>query len=230
MAYWDRTLVGSNPTVMLRVELWEESVEPWNNRSYVRYKLSFLTQNGSRTGTWDYWMNVNGGRVATNSFGGTHSGWQTVVDSGYWHGRDANGNGWASAEGWGDVFYGSGSTGGGIPLTRIARAPNVVGQTADQIKAKSVRLGGEIGGFGNGTSAAMRMYYRVQGSGSGWSQTSDQNDAAGYNYWTVTGLKPNTTYEYFMRTWNNNGDSSDGGVQTFKTKANASFLTVFEML
>ena len=208
MAYWDRTLVGSNPTVMLRVELWEESVEYANNRSWVRYKLSFLTSNGSRSGTWDYWMNVNGGRVATNSFGGTHSGWQTVVDSGYWHGRDANGNGSASAQGWGDVFYGSGDTGGSIGLTRIGRAPNIVGNTADQISDTSVRLGTEIGDYGNGTSAATRMYYKTPEDGS-WTATSDQNDVGGYNYWTITGLVSNKKYYRLARWWNNNGDTSD---------------------
>lgn len=208
MANWDRQLVGSAPQVMLRVELWEESVDYANNRSWVRYRLSFLTSNGSRSGTWDYWLNVNGGRVATNSFGGTHSGWQTVVDSGYWHGRDANGNGSASAQGWGDVFYGSGDTGGSIGLTRIGRAPNIVGNTADQITDTSVRLGTEIGDYGNGTSAAARMYYKTP-EASGWTQTSDQNDVAGYNYWTITGLVSNQKYYRLARWWNNNGDTSD---------------------
>lgn len=218
MANWDRTLVAASPSVMLRVELWEESVDAPNNRSWVRYKLSFLTSGGSRTGTWDYWMNVNGGRVATSSFGGTHSGWQTVVDAGYWHGRDANGNGSASAEGWGDVYFGSGSTGGSIGLTRIARAPSIAGISADTIKQRSVRLGMEFNNYGNGTSAASRMYYRIQGSGSAWSQTSDQGDGAGYTYWDVTGLKPGTVYEYFTRAWNNNGDTADSGTATFKTQ------------
>lgn len=217
MANWDRTLVGSNPTVMLRVELWEESVDYANNRSWVRYRLSFLTSNGSRSGTWDYWLNVNGGRVATSSFGGTHSGWQTVVDSGYWHGRDANGNGSASAQGWGDVYYGSGDTGGSIGLTRIGRAPSINGTSADNISVESVRLGMEFNNYGNGTSAASRMYYRIQGSGSGWSQTSDQGDGAGWTYWDVTGLTPATTYEYFTRAWNNNGDTADSSTNTFTT-------------
>ncbi len=217
MATWDRTIVGSNPTVMIRVEFWEDSYNVANNTSYVRYKLSFLTSNGSRSGTWDYWMNVNGGRVATASFGGTHSGWQTVVDSGYTHGHDVNGNASASAEGFGDAYYGSGSTGGSIGLTRLGMAPSIAGISADTISVQSVRLGMEFNNYGRGTSAASRMYYRVQGSGSGWSQTPDQGDGAGWTYWNVTGLAPATTYEYFTRAWNNNGDTGDSGAQTFTT-------------
>lgn len=226
MANWDRTLIGSNPTVMLRIELWEESYNHAANTSYVRYRLSFLTSNGSRTGIWDYWLNINGGRVATGSTGNSHSGWQTYVDSGYTHNHDANGYATASAQGWGDVYFGSGDTGGSIGLTRLSAPPVISSQTVDTIKSKTVRLGGEISSVGRGTSAAMRMYYRKTGDSS-WMQTSDQNDVAGYNYWTVSGLKPNTNYQYFMRVWNNNGDTADGGTQTFKTKVESGMILFF---
>ena len=218
MAHWDRTLVGSNPTVMLRVELWEESYNVANNTSYVRYRLSFLTSNGSRTGIWDYWLNINGGRVATSSFGGTHSGWQTVVDSGYTHGHDVNGNGSASAEGWGDVYYGSGSTGGSIGLTRLGLAPEGRDKSVDQISATSVRLGRKHDNNGRGTSSANRVYYRLDNTG-GWSETAEQG-GTGWKHNTVT-LLSNRMYGYFSRHWNNNGDSADTGVSTFVTLANA---------
>lgn len=217
MANWDRQIVSSAPQVMIRVELWEESYDVGANTSYVRYKLSFLTSNGSRTGTWDYWLDVDGARRGGGSFGGTHSGWQTVVDGGFtaWH--DANGYRNVGAWGFGDAFYGSGDTGGTIGLTRLGMAPSIAGISADTISVQSVRLGMEFNNHGRGTSAASRMYYRVQGSGSGWSQTPDQGDGAGWTYWNVTGLAPATTYEYFTRAWNNNGDTGDSGTQTFTT-------------
>lgn len=103
-------------------------------------------------------------------------------------------------------------------LPRIPLAPNITSITADQITPNSVRLGLEIGGFGHGTGATMHMSYRQQGSGT-WITTADQADAAGYNYWTVTGLQPGITYEYTGIAFNNNGDTGTYGTQTFKTQS-----------
>lgn len=218
MANWDRQLVGSAPQVMLRVELWEESWDDNANTSWVRYRLSFLTSNGSRTGSWDYWLDVDGARRGGGSFGGTHSGWQTVVDGGFtaWH--DANGYRDVGANGWGDVYYGSGSTGGAISLRRTVQAPQGIAKSVDQVSATTVRFGRKQDSNGRGTSSANRVYYRLDNAG-GWSQTADQG-GTGWKYDTIT-LLPNRMYGYFSRHWNNNGDTGDTGVDTFVTLANA---------
>lgn len=108
---------------------------------------------------------------------------------------------------------------------RIGVAPPIVGLTADQIKPTTARLGGEIGSYGKGTSATLQMFIRLQGAG-GWTDLGAQGDVGGYNYWNPTGLKPGKTYEYFVRAWNNNGDTGDSGVQSFKTQPVSGMLTV----
>lgn len=118
---------------------------------------------------------------------------------------------------------------GGIGLPRIALAPGIYGITADTITPTSARLGGEITGYGHGTSANMNMYYRVRGSSS-WIDLGNQGDAAGYNYWNVTGLTPGVTYEYTMNVWNNNGDGVQSSVQTFKTQVVSGMLSVIQGL
>ena len=185
---------------------------------------------GSRTGIWDYNTYVDGVLVVNASYGGPMSGTQTLASGSHRVYHDVNGNRSVGGSAWMDAYFGQGTASGSIGLSRLPLAPSITGQTADQVKPTSARLGVEIGGFGHGTSAAMRMYYRVQGSGSGWSQTADQGDAAGYNYWTVTGLTPGTTYEYFARVWNNNGDTRDGGAQTFKTQSPSGLLPVIMAL
>lgn len=165
---------------------------------------------------------LNGGQVATGGMVGSGSGpgnfvlidWDGNV------GHDANGNWSGSAGGslstnWGGIGSGGGDWGWSLP--RLALAPAISSVIADQIKPTSVRLGVEISSFGHGTSANMTMYYRVQGSGT-WIDLGNQGDAAGYNYWAVTGLIPGKTYEYIANVWNNNGDFAQSGTQTFVTQ------------
>lgn len=113
---------------------------------------------------------------------------------------------------------GNGSTSQGYTAPRIAAAPTGLTMTSDTIKPTSARLGAEISGYGNGTSATHTMYYRLQGSGS-WISAGAQADAVGSNYWTVTGLKPGKTYEHHFTSTNNNGDLATSGILTFKTKS-----------
>lgn len=107
-------------------------------------------------------------------------------------------------------------------IDRIPLAPTIVGLTADTITANSVRVGSEISTFGHGTSAAARIYYRTYPSGS-WLSTADQNDASGYNYWTITGLAAYQVYEYKSYWWNNNGDASYSAPLTFTTLGYANY-------
>lgn len=153
-------------------------------------------------------------------------GWRDDV---YTH--DANGNISINPSGsctssWG---IGSASTNAWVALARLPLAPPWASSTADTITSTTARLGNEISGYGHGTSCAMRMYWKKPSDGS-WSPTGDQSDANGYNYFNVSGLKPNTTYQYFGRQWNNNGDSSDGTVQTFKTKGVSGLLPILMAL
>lgn len=218
-----------------RLDYWVNWQNAGTNQSSIGMNLYVYSDNGAYTqvGTFDGRIYVNGGEVArfygSQSTVGTSprllTSWSGTV------GHDANGyltisigdyiNAPVNDAARSDFNWG---------LPRMARAPGIFGISADSIKPTSARLGLEITDLGLGTSASMRMYYRIQGSGSGWSQTADQGDAAGWNYWSVTGLKTATTYEYFGRVWNNNGDTRDSGVQTFKTRAVSGMFPVMMAL
>lgn len=143
-------------------------------------------------------------------------------------GHDANGNMSFGANSNNKIYYNSwnSSGSGSWALPRIAKAPSIYGNLVDTITNTTARLGTEINNYGNGTSAATRMYYKLSTSGSWTWATSDQGDAGGYNYWTVSSLTPNTTYNYFSRWWNNNGDTADSGSSSFKTLASGTLGAV----
>jgi hypothetical protein len=219
MASWDRKFTGGSYPGQwnARLDYWSEES---GNSSLIHLRMYVWGDPGySQNGTWvprvrGSWM----GEVGGNSSQNIGSGMVLMVAHDQWVGHDVNGNLYVTIGdycnapindmAWGDI---------GWTLPRIAEAPGIAGIVADQIKVTTARLGMEITGFGHGTSAAMRMYYRVNGSGSGWTQTADQGDAAGYNYWDIGGLTPSVTYEYFTRVWNNNGDTRDSGTATFTT-------------
>lgn len=203
------------------------------NYSNVTIEIVAYSDNGAynQSGAWTGQLWSQGGlaanTVATRNI--SSGGVQIAVWSGnIWH--DANGNASPYMEYYVNEPYTSMSRrGSNWGLSRLALAPPITGQVADQIKPTSARIGVEIGGLGHGTSVSMRMYYRIQGVG-GYTATADQGDVAGYNYWTLTGLKPGKTYEYYAVTWNNNSDTSTGGVQTFKTKGVAGMAPVLMKL
>lgn len=226
MASWDRKFTGGSyaNNWWTRLDYWEDGKS--GNSTLIRLRMYIRGDPGySQTGLWvprgrGSWMGEYGG-----NFNGTiGSSWHQVASWDGWVGHDANGNLYVTVGtyvnapvndmNWSDI---------GWQLSRIALAPSIAGVAANQIKPTSARIGVEVNNNGHGTSTSMRMYYRLQGAAS-WTQTGNQNDAVGYNYWTVTGLKPGKTYEYFARVWNNNGDSRDSSVSTFKTKGVASAL------
>lgn len=190
-----------------------------NNQTSVRTSLYVTSRDGYSGSGSALSCVINGSSFSgSTSIGINSSVLQGYRDATYTH--DANGYLTVSLSGscssaWG---IGSASTSGSVALPRLPLAPIWASSTADNITTNSVRLGNEISSFGHGTSCNMRMYYRKSGDSS-WSQTADQADASGYNYWTVTGLSSGKTYEYFSRQWNNNGDSADGSVQSFTTKS-----------
>lgn len=191
------------------------------NYSNISVWLSAYHDGGySETGTWVGQAWVQGG-LAINASESHNIGTGETQIGGTWTGNvghDVNGN----LSPYIEYYFNQPATsmsrrGTNWGLPRIPQAPPISSTTADTITPTGVRLGLEISSNGHGTSTAMRMYYRIQGSGS-YTATADQSDAAGYNYWTVTGLKPNTTYEYYGLAYNNNGDTGTNGVQTFTTK------------
>lgn len=202
-----------------RLEVWEN----WNASTQVSYhvKLSIITNNvWNNTGSAN-WNGNGGGVTGSGNFNYSQYQTKTLWEYDWTYNKDANGYGTWNFYGYinGDnsPYCGAGSTNFNMSPGRIGIAPGIAGITADTIKPTSARLGGEITGYGLGTSANMNMYYRLQGSGT-WIDLGNQGDAAGYNYWNVTGLKPGKTYEYVMNVWNNNGDFAQSGVSTFKTK------------
>lgn len=229
MATWDRNFTGGqNPSRWhARLDYWVDGQDANTNSSLIRLRMYIWGDGGySQTGLWVPRARSSfAGQFGGNYNGTIGSGFHLVVSWDGWVGHDANGNlyvtlgTYANAPindmAWSDI---------GWQLPRIGRAPGIAAISADTVRVSSVRLGAEITDFGIGTNAAMRMYYRKVGQTT-WAQTEDQNDAAGFNYWTITGLKQATTYEYFTRVWNNNGDTRDSGVQSFKTKSATNLLT-----
>lgn len=232
MATWDRNFTGGSYTGNwhTRLDYWNDAGNATTNQTTFHLRMYIWCDPGySQTGLF-----VPRGRIGPGGeYGGNvtrtinnGSGFVLVAswDGTYTH--DANGelyitlgtyvNAPVNDMAWADI---------GWTLPKLYRAPAIAGTVADTIKPTSTRVGVEISDLGLGTSAAMRMYYRKQGDAT-WIATADQGDAAGYNYWTVTGLKPSTTYEYFARVWNNNGSTRDSGVQTFKTKSAGGMLPV----
>ena len=169
----------------------------------------------SVSGTWDWSRygqapNASGSVSAAPGTIGIASGYSRVY-------CDANGN--YSDYGLGehmDVYYGNGDAVVHVDPARSPLAPGISSLTADTILPTGARLGIEISNFGHGTSAAMYTQYRKQGD-STWIAQAAQNDVAGYNYFSISGLTPGTTYEYMAVAYNNNGDTSSTGTQTFKT-------------
>jgi len=220
MAQFEQALGGASPGIINGLELDEISNNIAANTSVVRIIHYARTQSGTRSGSYDANEVLDGStkRSVTNVGYSWGTGNTILYQGDFTISHDANGNRSVGGSAYLDWYYSSGTISGSINLARLPLAPSIAANTADQIKPTSVRLGTEINNVGHGTSASTHMLYRLQGT-STWSQTSDQADAAGYNYWTVTGLKPGKTYEYASVWWNNNGDTVQSGTQTFKTKS-----------
>lgn len=172
----------------------------------------------------------NGGRVY--NFASNFSTRDLGIASGSFNvGADANGNSQLQF-GLQMVVFSSGTSNGtsGVwNIDRIALAPGISALTVDTIKPTTVRLGGELSTIGHGTSCNLEMFYRLQGSGT-WISLGTQGDAAGFNYWNPTGLKPGKTYEYIMNATNNNGDFAQSGIQTFNTKPVSGMISILRAM
>lgn len=223
MAIWDRKFsngsFAGNWNGRLVYDL--NSQNTGANTSNITLTLQTFSDGSSysQNGLWDGRIYVNGGQVerqtptkTISNSPSTLCGWNGNI------GHDANGNAFINI---GDYINAPVNEMTfaeiGWSLPRIPLAPSILGNSADQIKPTTVRLGSEINNVGHGTSANVYMQYRLQGT-STFTNTALQADVGGYNYWTVTGLKPGKVYEYRSVWANNNGDTTISGLSTFKTK------------
>jgi len=222
MANWDRKYSNGSWYTAWNCRLIYELNYQGANYSHVSLYLQTWSDGSQYTqwGLWDGRIYVNGGQVARET--PTRTIANGIVQLTSWGGdigHDVNGNLYMTI---GDYINAPANEATyadiGWTLPRIGLAPPITSITADTFTTNTARLGVEIGGYGHGTIAAMHMHYRKLGD-SVWSTTADQNDVGGYNYWTITGLTTNTTYQYLASAWNNNGDINDSGIQTFSTKS-----------
>jgi len=218
-----------------------------NNYIFTNWQLASQNTSGNySTINWQTYFHFNGADAQlnngyTNSNAGmlwqntglvhNYAGVYTVRDialaSGtFTIGHDANGNQTLSLSDSIDIYQtGTSSGSGSWALPRIPLAPGLLNMTVDSITTQSARLGAEITSYGHGTSANLEMFYKLH-TDSGYTSLGIQADAAGYNYWSVTGLQPATLYDYICNVTNNNGDFAQFTSQSFTTLINNSMLTM----
>lgn len=107
---------------------------------------------------------------------------------------------------------GSGSGSQGLTLTTFS-APTSTGFSSSNVSVVTATIGASGGTNGNGSSRTLNFFYRVKGAGS-W--TSAGSGAANSSK-NLTGLIPATTYQWYIQTVNNTGNSSNGATQEFTT-------------
>lgn len=212
------------------VDTWVNSQNSAGNYSNITVRLNIRSTTHSVSSSGNASIRLNGGQVDSRGWGSygfniSPGQTQTVLQwsGNVWH--DGNGNLSYSIGGSAGFSYpGSGSGDwGGYSAGRLGQAPGGIAKSVDTITNTSARLGRRQDNNGRGTSSANRNYYRVTGVGS-YVATAEQG-GTGWKYNTVT-LVPNTTYQYFSRHWNNNGDTADTGVSTFKTLASGGITSV----
>lgn len=237
MATWERTYSnGSNFTHWFgRLTYNLNSQNAGANTSNIYLEVGTHSESGAYTqsGTWDQRIYINGGQVArvtpSASVGAGYVGftsWSGDV------GHDGNGNltinigDYINAPVNEMTFAQIGWT-----LPRIPLAPSIsdVSYTPGTIKPTTVQLRAETSSVGHGSSNTWTMFHRLQGAG-GWTNDGAQLDGAGYNYWNLTSLKPGKTYEFYANATNNNGDSADSGIVTFKTQPLSGMLPILTAL
>jgi hypothetical protein len=212
MPSWERSFTGGSyaGSWRSRLDYWVASTSGNSSLLALRQYIYSTSSGVSQNGSWDGRTYINGGQVNRNTPNANISNGQYLMNaSDHWLGHDVNGNLSISVGSYCNAPVNDmNHQNTGYTLPRIPAAPNIIANVSDQITDTTVRLGTEIDSLGHGTSAATRMYYKTPEAG-GWTQTSDQGDVGGYNYWTITGLVSNKKYYRLARWWNNNGDTSD---------------------
>ena len=212
----DVNIVSAAPQVYVRYTYSVNSQSNSGNGSTnITVYCDALIRNGTRYGTWDWNAQVNGsngGSRAVNWGSGDYNmGSRNII---IYHDADGNWYGWVGA--WIDAYYGSGTAGDGVWMPKIYRSAGWSSSSSSEIKATTARVTNTVSDWGIGTSHGHKIYYRIQGSGSGWSATSDEG-STNPKSWDLTGLQPGQTYEYYSAQWNNNTSAVNGTTYTFKT-------------
>jgi hypothetical protein len=195
-----------------------------NGSSVVNWNLQLVNTGGGGSSSYYNWSFSPG---ASGSGGWIYATNNTIFASGQftiWH--DANGNGYADTSGYFAWYNGSGTAYQGYTPPKIYRSAGWSSSSSSNIKSTTATISNTVSDWGIGTSHGHRMYYRIQGSGSAWSQTADSNGDSNPVSWNLTGLKPGKTYEYYSAQWNNNTSAVNGSTQTFKTKSIPGMLPI----
>lgn len=211
---WSRTSTGSNSSNIS----WNIKGDGGSGGGY------YQVNHGTR-------VYKNGGLIAQREDDLNLTQGYVLFSSSFTVNHDANGNASFSMSANGDLntYAQSVSGSGSWSLNRIPLAPTGLTTAVDTIKQTSARLRAEISSHGHGTSSTHTMYYR-KGTSGGWTSLGAQGDAAGYNNWTASGLKPNTLYQFYFNSTNNNGDSANSSVASFTTQPASGMLAVMKGL
>lgn len=229
MATWQSNvpITGSSGTAYLEIDtqVYTAGTTGWS----INYQIWYRVRGG-----WNIARNASGGGNASWSNGGpwgssgVYPADYEIYASSFSVGCDVNGNGsyglTAHINMDSNSPYNTIDASGSEGTPRIALGPGFATQTVDTIKTTSARLGATLANYGHGTSATIEMFYRVHGIGSYVSL--GVQGYSGSNYWSATGLTPNTTYDYICNTNNNNGDFGQSGIQTFTTQAASGMISV----
>lgn len=214
---WTKRIVSASPTVDVRFDMTQGSQSTSGNYTNVNWSIQSITSGGTRTGTWDFNAYVNGSRRVNSSNSSTHAGTQTLASGAHRVYHDANGRKTVSGSGWLDAYFGSGTVPGSLTLSRIARAPYGLTQSHSSVTINSASVTLDISSRGHGTSAKHEAQYRKGTSGT-WIGTPDQSITdLNPNVFNLTGLTPNSQYQYRQRVWNNNGDEATSSPGSFIT-------------
>jgi hypothetical protein len=211
----DVNIVSATPQVYVRYVCRTNSQSSAGNYSNITVECWALIRNGSRTGSWDWNAQLNGTTSGSNASG--HSGDQYLGGRTLDIGHDADGNLSVYAAAWLDAYYGSGTAGDWIGIAKIYRSAGWSSSSSSNVKSTTATVTNTVSDWGIGSSHGHKIYYRVQGSGSGWSATSDVTNGTNPASWNLTGLQPGQTYEYYSAQWNNNTAAVNGTTYTFKT-------------
>lgn len=180
---------------------------------------SYMIANANRN------MGLNGSTI--NSVNNTYDTRNdTVFD---WQGdvqvnHDVNGNASFNCfANWSTTYTGVGTTGNGsisqtFTADRLPLAPTISSRTSSNITPVSATIASTISSNGHGTSTTLTYYYRVNGVGS----YINAGTGASRN---LTGLTPNTTYQWYVVATNNNGDATTSSVLTFTTLSGVKMIT-----
>lgn len=223
MSTFSTQLSHGSPYVSINILCYEQSYDIAGNYSVMYWYAYTNTWNGSRSGTWDWNAYVNGTYVGGGSVSATWSGEHGLGSGTIVVYHDANGYANPSCSAYLDDYYAQATASGYPGTTRLPLAPTISSTASSNIKPTTATIAASVSSNGHGTSTTITYFYRISGSGSYTNAGTGSSKA-------LTGLKPGTTYEWYVTAVNNNGDTATSSVQTFKTKGIAGLLPILMAL